>query len=178
MTVLLPVCRLVFVVPVFLTVRVATKYVIHSNPLAYLLFFNPSLNISLIFCFPCFVSKSFVVISPLNIAVITPIYASPKAVVSADAVAPEIMPPTRIPIPGINFNKPETNAFPANVAPLVPIIDDINVTNTALEMSNPKIAVIEASIVTSVGTKSAASEKGIGIAPAAAAAAAPAATAA
>lgn len=89
-------------------------------------------------------------------------YAYPKAVVNNPAVSPEIAPPVIVPGLGINFNRFDTIAFPAKVAPPAPSVEETKAVIILLLISKPNIAVIEATIATCVGISNAQSEKGIG----------------
>ena len=121
---------------------------------------------------PSLVSRSEILILPLLIKIIMPIYASPRAAVKAAATLPLTAPPATEPAPGIHLRIEETTVFPRTVAPVVPIVDDTTAVIVDFSTGRPKTAVIPASILTCSGTSKNASDTGIGIKPVAAALAA------
>ena len=118
------------------------------------------------------VEKSLLLVKADKVA----IYASPNAEVTVVAIAAEIAPPAIEPAPGIIFNKLTAIVLPIMVAPAPVIVDETKVDKKDCCNCKPNTAVMAANMPTWMGIKIKASEKGMGLAPAAAADAAAAAT--
>ena len=87
-----------------------------------------------------------------------------------DAVDADITPPATDPSPGKSLRIFVARVRPEKAAPPTPIADAIKVLSVPYDILKPKTEEIPAIIPTWIGARIAASENGIGLAPAAAAA--------